>query len=153
MARTNSPSKSPTPPKESKAQRKSNRKRGSGTSPRKPTGPALEAGALDKNESNVNIKTNPVIVKEETHMSKEKVAANVDVATVVEAPVRATMKTVLPNAVSTRLPGFIGNTLDKVPARYGIPAIILIAGLFIVRKLAQDDGVVIDQPEDPAIKA
>ena len=151
MARTNSPSKSPTPPKESKAPRK--RKRGSGTSPRKPTGPALEAGALDKVESNVNIETNPVTVKEETHMSKEKVTAAVDVATVVEAPVRATMKTMLPNAVSTRLPGFIGNTLDKVPARYGIPAIILIAGLFIVRKLAQDDGVVIDQPEDTAIKA
>lgn len=84
-------------------------------------------------------------------MSKEKVTA--DIATVVEAPVRATMKSVLPNAVSTRLPGVIGNTLDKVPARYGIPAILLIAGLFILRKLAQDDGVVVDQPTDPAIKA
>lgn len=151
MAKVKSSSKKPTPQKEPKSPRKNTS--GSGTSPRKPTGPALEAGSLDKVESNVNTETNPVTVKEETHMSKEKVTAAVDVATVVEAPVRATMKTVLPNAVSTRLPGFIGNTLDKVPARYGIPAIILIAGLFILRKLAQDDGVVIDQPEDPAIKA
>ena len=151
MARTNSPSKSPTPPKESKAPRKSNRKRGSGTTPRKPTGPALEAGALDKGASETNMRNEPVTVKEETQMSKEKVTA--EIATVVEAPVRATMKSVLPNAVSTRLPGVIGNTLDKVPARYGIPAILLIAGLFILRKLAQDDGVVVDQPADPVIKA
>ena len=125
---------------------------GSGTNkPRKPTGPALVAGTLDKGVSKTNMQNKPVTVKEETQMSKEKVTA--DIATVVEAPVRATMKSVLPNAVSTRLPGVIGNTLDKVPARYGIPAILLIAGLFILRKLAQDDGVVVDQPADPAIKA
>ena len=134
----------------SKAPRKRNR--GSGTSkPRKPTGPALEAGTLDKGASKTNVQNKPATVKEETQMSKEKVTA--DIATVVEAPVRATMKSVLPNAVSTHLPGVIGNTLDKVPARYGIPAILLIAGLFILRKLAQDDGVVVDQPTDPAIKA
>lgn len=123
---------------------------GSGTSPRKPTGPALEAGALDEDMSKVNVKKKHVTTKEKTTMSNKEVTAT---ATVVEAPSHTTMKTVLPTVVSTRLPGFIGNTLDKVPARYGIPAIILIAGLFIVRKLAQDNGVVIDQPEDPAIKA
>ena len=152
MARTNSPSKSPTPPKESKAQRKRNRKRGSGTSQRKPTGPALEAGALDKDVSETNVQNKSQTHMEETHMSKKE-AINAEVVTVVEAPGRATMKSVLPNAVGSRLPGVIGNTLDKVPARYGIPAILLIAGLFILRKLAQDDGVVVDQPADPAIKA
>ena len=137
-----------------KSETKTLRKGGSGSGnnkPRKPTGPALEAGALDKGASETNMRNEPVTVKEETQMSNEKVTA--EIATVVEAPVRATMKSVLPNAVSTRLPGIIGNTLDKVPARYGIPAIILIAGLFILRKLAQDDGVVVDQPADPAIKA
>lgn len=143
-----------SPEKEGTTAQKTPRKRnrGSGTSkPRKPTGPALEAGALDNGASKINVQNKPVTVKEETQMSKEKVTA--DIATVVEAPVRATMKSVLPNAVSTRLPGVVGNTLDKVPARYGIPAIILIAGLFILRKLAQDDGVVVDQPAGPAIKA
>ena len=137
-----------------KSETKTLRKGGSGSGnnkPRKPTGPALEAGALDNGASETNMRNEPVTVKEEIQMSNEKVTA--EIATVVEAPVRATMKSVLPNAVSTRLPGVIGNTLDKVPARYGIPAILLIAGLFILRKLAQDDGVVVDQPADPAIKA
>ncbi len=137
-----------------KSETKPLRKGGSGSGnnkPRKPTGPALEAGTLDKGASETNMRNEPITVKEETQMSKENVTA--EIATVVEAPVRATMKSVLPNAVSTRLPGVIGNTLDKVPARYGIPAILLIAGLFILRKLAQDDGVVVDQPADPAIKA
>ena len=137
-----------------KSETKTLRKGGSGSGnnkPRKPTGPALEAGALDKGASETNMRNEPVTVKEETQMSNEKVTA--EIATMVEAPVRATMKSVLPNAVGSRLPGIVGNTLDKVPARYGIPAILLVAGLFILRKLAQDDGVVVDQPADPAIKA
>lgn len=128
---------------------------GSGTNkPRKPTGPALEAGALDKDVSETNVQNKPQTNMEETHMSKKE-AISAEVVTVVEAPARATMKSVLPNAVGTRLPGIVGNTLDKIPARYGIPAIILIAGLFIVRKLAQEDAdVVVEQPvSDPAIKA
>ena len=128
---------------------------GSGTSkPRKPTGPALEAGALDEGVSENNVQNKSQTPMEETPMSKKEVIS-AEVVTVVEAPVRATMKSVLPDAVGTRLPGIVGNTLDKVPARYGIPAILLIAGLFILRKLAQDDAdVVVEQPaSDPAIKA
>ena len=140
-----------------KSETKTLRKGGSGSGnnkPRKPTGPALEAGALDKDVSETNVQNKSQTHMEETHMSKKE-AINAEVVTVVEAPVRATMKSVMPNAVSSRLPGIVGNTLDKVPARYGIPAILLVAGLFILRKLAQDDaGVVVEQPaSDPAIKA
>ena len=138
-----------------KSETKTLRKGGSGSGnnkPRKTTGPALEAGALDKGASEVNMRNEPVTVKEEIQMSKKE-AISAEVVTVVEAPVRATMKSVLPDAVGSRLPGIVGNTLDKVPARYGIPAILLVAGLFLLRKLAQDDGVVVDQPADPAIKA
>ena len=147
--------KTSTTTKKSENKTPSKKVGGSGDNkPRKPTGPALEAGALDKGVSETNVQNKSQTPMEETPMSKKEVIS-AEVVTVVEAPVRATMKSVLPDAVGTRLPGIVGNTLDKVPARYGIPAILLIAGLFILRKLAQEDtDVVVEQPaSDPAIKA